>query len=175
MSNTNSIQIWNANTYFNGSISWNMLKDFSLDFQYVLADFFFHILWAIYAVWWQLFVPMWIQFNGEVVMITNLTSSQTSSPNLRTIIISNAWFTNPYWKYTQRQESYRCWKPLTQSTGLQQMNTYRKNLNRCTPFSPGGGGTPPIFVCRCATSGSWTPPFDKTRQHRDFDPVLRQI
>ncbi len=38
-----------------------------------------------------------------------------------------------------------------------------------------GGGSSPIFLCGCATSGSRTPPFDKARQRRNFDPVLRQI
>ncbi len=38
-----------------------------------------------------------------------------------------------------------------------------------------GGGSSPIFVRACATWGSQTPPFDKARQRRNFDPVLRQI
>ncbi len=40
---------------------------------------------------------------------------------------------------------------------------------------PGGGASSSIFVRECATSGSWTPPFDKARQRQNFDPVLRQI
>ncbi len=38
---------------------------------------------------------------------------------------------------------------------------------------PGGGGSSPIFVRGCATSGSQTPSFDKEHQRRKFDPVLR--
>ncbi len=37
------------------------------------------------------------------------------------------------------------------------------------------GGSPPIFVRGCAISGFDTPPFDKARQRRKFDPFVRQI
>ncbi len=40
--------------------------------------------------------------------------------------------------------------------------------------SPGGGSSP-IFVRGCAISGFETPPFDKERQRRKFDPFVRQI
>ena len=37
----------------------------------------------------------------------------------------------------------------------------------------GGGGSSPIFLRGCAISGFETPPFDKARQRRKFDPYVR--
>ncbi len=39
----------------------------------------------------------------------------------------------------------------------------------------GGGGSSQIFVGGCATSGFQTPPFNKARRRRKFDPFVRQI
>ncbi len=49
-----------------------------------------------------------------------------------------------------------------------------QNFGADAPYREGWGSSP-IFVRGCATWGSRTPPFEKARQRRNFDSVLRQI
>ena len=43
------------------------------------------------------------------------------------------------------------------------------------PVARGAGGSSLIFVRGCAILGLDTPPLDKARQRRKFDPFVRQI
>ncbi len=51
----------------------------------------------------------------------------------------------------------------------------RKGVVMKFPPRGGGGGSSLIFVRGCAISEFGTPPFDKARQRRKFDPFVRQI
>ncbi len=44
-----------------------------------------------------------------------------------------------------------------------------QSAQNCLLGLRGGGGSSPIFVCRCAISEFDTPPFDKAPQRRKFD------